>query len=86
MKKKKLKLSKFLKKNNAYKKFIKNFDVIFFKKESTLLNLVCIVTSFNWENSPEGYEYWFTLSEKWKDKDRLKEYDMDFLLKKGKKK
>lgn len=86
MKKKKLKLSKFLKKNNAYKKFIKNFDKRYFKKESITFNLLCIVTSFNWGNSPEGYDYWFTLSEKWKDKDRLKVYDMDWLLKKGKKK
>lgn len=86
MRKKKLKLSKFLKKNNAYKKFINNFDKRYFKKESIYLNFVGIFVSFDWMNTPEGDEYWDILHRKWMDKDRLKVYDMDWLLEKGKKK
>lgn len=70
-----MKLSTFLKENNAYELFLKNFNKIFFKN-SCDINIE-ISNSHKWED----INYWAALSIKWDYiVNDLKEYDMNWLL------
>lgn len=54
------KFRKFLKNNNAYDKYVKNNN-----GESE--NPYTFFEGFIWMNTPEGYEYWLELDDKWGD-------------------
>ena len=73
-----VKLSEFLKENNAYEKFVENFDKKFYDMTLMVSNnkkSVNIHNSFKWDNN---YEYWTSLFLKW-DVNTIKDYDMDWL-------
>lgn len=71
-KKDRKRFKKFIKKYNVYKSFkinLKNTYGISFKEhcdeEEELILL--INTAFAWEYTPEGYDYWDKLDDKWYD-------------------
>lgn len=79
MEKKEIKLSEFLKENNAYKVFVRNFDREYFI--DTRSDEVRIINAFDWEDSEQRYKFWDKLDDKWKEVNSdLKVYDMNWLL------
>lgn len=74
-----MKLSEFLKENNAYDDFVKNFDKEFY--EDKYMFSKCAVTlenAFHWEK--RNNTFWIDLYKKWNNYKDLKEYDMNWLL------
>lgn len=56
---------RFLKENNCYEEFRKNFlkgrlNLKEFKKAPSL------VTAFAWDVTPEGFKFWETINSKWR--------------------
>lgn len=84
---KEIKLSEFLKENDAYNRFINNFDrsvYNYITGESSGSSEVEILNAFDWGYSSERFNYWNKLDDRWSDiDDDLKVYDMDWLLEKG---
>jgi len=70
-----MKLSDFLKENNAYDNFCSSFDLEFQKGD-----IVCIGSSFDYTESGYGTSFWVDLNKKW-FLCHNKEYDMDWLIK-----
>ena len=64
---------KFLKENNAYeiymlnlkKRKVKNSEIKSFFMNCYYKDV--IAESFNWKGTPQGFDYWFQLNEKWVD-------------------
>ena len=73
-----IKLSDFLKENNAYNNFVKNFDLNYYRKyASSLEENVNFMNAFSWIlNSTND---WCNLSNKW-DKLKYVSYDMNWLI------
>ncbi len=64
----------FLKHNNAYDKYINNFDPECC--DNTHLEANTLITgAFHWPTSPESNNYWQTLNSKWEE--LLKYFDID---------
>lgn len=75
---KQIKLSEFLKENDAYDKFIKNFDINYCIDDN-----VRLYNAFYWNKTEQGLIYWDNLSDRWDlIENNLKIYDMDWLLEK----
>ena len=73
-----MKLSTFLKNNNCYDEFVENFDTEY--SECWLdYNAYIIGLAFDWEESPEGYDYWDDIDNIW-DIIKNKENDMKWIL------
>ena len=53
----------FLKHHNAYNKFITQD----FFCTNDILFMRLLLGTFDWEESPEGYEYWDDIDDKWRD-------------------
>ena len=60
-----VKLSDFLQENNCYDKFIKNFDKEWDWCDAWLSIDDYSIYAFNWNESPEGTEFWSNLDYKW---------------------
>lgn len=78
---KSIKLSNFLKKNNAYDEFVKNFDLNYYKKcTSTLEENVNFINAFSWISSYLNDDKdWSDLSNKWNKLKHIS-YDMNWLI------
>lgn len=64
----------FLKQNNAYDKYVNNFDPECC--DNTHLEANTLITgAFHWPTSPESNNYWQTLNSKWEE--LLKYFDID---------
>ena len=73
-----IKLSDFLKENNAYKNFVKNFDLSYYSKyASSLEENVNFMNAFSWilKNTND----WRKLNNEW-DKLKYVSYDMNWLF------
>ena len=76
-----IKLSNFLKKNNAYDEFVKNFDLSYYRKLtfSSKAN-VNFINAFSWISSHvDDDKDWSDLSNKW-DELKYVSYDMNWLI------
>lgn len=74
---KSIKLSDFLKENNVYDEFVKNFDLSYYEKFTfSPVADVNFINAFSWVNSTNG---WYDLNEKW-DKLKYVSYDMNWLI------
>lgn len=74
-----MKLSEFLKENNAYDDFVKNFDKEFYEdKYMFSKGAVTLENAFHWEK--RNNTFWIDLYKKWDNYKDLKEYDMNWLL------
>ena len=73
----KVKLSEFLKENNCYEKFIKNFDKKFvYEGWIKIENLDRVISfAFEWDRTKEGFNYWNAIDGKWREINH-KENDM----------
>ena len=75
---KSIKFSDFLKENNAYDEFVKNFDLRYYSKCTfSLVENVNFINAFSWLDNIA--DYWYDLSVKW-DKLKYVSYDMDWLI------
>ena len=75
---------RFLKEHGVYVAFLKNYNSYCIKKESTVspanflkYSTACgaLSTAFAWIETPEGYEFWFKLSNRWIVSVSLEDYD-----------
>jgi len=78
------KLSDFLKENNCYEEFINNFDKEFSYSQWKININSAIAISFAWDESKEGFGYWYFISNKWKDitnkeNDMIKFFEENYL-------
>ena len=74
-----IKLSNFLKKNNAYDEFVKNFDLSYYiKYTSSPKENVNFMNAFDWTWRNTNVDYWCNLSNQW-DKLKYVSYDMNWL-------
>ena len=73
-----IKLSDFLKENNAYKNFVKNFDLSYYSKyASSLEENVNFMNAFSWIHN--NTNDWRKLNNEW-DKLKYVSYDMNWLF------
>ena len=73
-----IKLSDFLKENNAYDEFVKNFDLSYYRKCTfSPVENVNFINAFSWLDN--NADYWDDLIVKW-DKLKYVSYDMDWLI------
>jgi hypothetical protein len=59
------KLDKFLKEHNAFRKYYKNLKIYTLLPEDIEGTINLISGAFDWEFSPEGWDYWLNLNIKW---------------------
>ena len=57
----------FLKVNNAYENYIRNFKITDWSFEFNLKEIAHWISIFHWGSSPEGGSYWYHLWCKWFD-------------------
>lgn len=73
------KFIEFLERNNAWEKFEANFhkqgrNVKEYKKDCKTFNSYHVAGAFIWRRTPEGYNYWQGLQDKWREENQsLKE-------------
>ena len=70
-----MKLSDFLKENEAYDSFVEQFEVDF----ETKREFVTIGNGLYWHRTSEGSQYWIELQDKFAEYEN-QEFDMDWLL------
>ena len=77
-----IKLSDFLKENNAYDEFVKNFDLSYYRKCTfSSKENVNFINAFSWISSYVNDDKdWSDLSNKWNEL-KYVSYDMNWLLK-----